>query len=138
MKQRINIFLLSHGELGEHLFKSAELIIGKIDDIYAFSLKKEMSIKDLINLVENKIIEINGQVILLTDMFGGTPSNVAMYLKQKYTCEVVSGMNLPLLLDLVISRDNSEKGLEELLDDCVSSGRNAIKRHEMINSTDED
>ncbi len=137
MNQKLNIFLLSHGEFGEYLCRSAELIIGEIDDIYSFSLKKNMSISDLILIVENKLKEVNGQNILLTDMFGGTPNNVAMYLKQKYKCEVISGMNLPLLLELVISRDNSNKDLDTLLNDCILSGKNAISRHVVIDVTND-
>lgn len=137
MNQKLNLFLLSHGEFSEYLCKSAELIIGEIKDVYTFSLKKDMSISDLILIVENKLKEVNGQSVLLTDMFGGTPNNVAMYLKQKYKCEVISGMNLPLLLELVISRDNSNKDLDTLLNDCILSGKNAINRHVVIDVTND-
>jgi len=137
MNQKLNLFLLSHGEFSEYLCKSAELIIGEIEYVYTFSLKKDMSISDFILIVENKLKEVNGQSVLLTDMFGGTPNNVAMYLKQIYKCEVISGMNLPLLLDLVISRDNSNKDLDSLLNDCILSGKNAITRHVVTDVTND-
>jgi len=131
MKTKLNIIILSHGEFGFQMYKSAELIIGKIEDIHAFSLTKEMSLGDLITVIDLHIQKLEGKVVILTDLFGGTPNNAAMYLQQKYQCEVVSGMNLPLLLDLVISRDNSDKTLDELLNDCILSGKDAISRQQI-------
>ena len=127
MKDVINIFVLNHGEFGEGLIKSAELITGKIEAITAFSLKKEMSLEDLIKEVEGKIKGIEGEVVLLTDMFGGTPNNVAMYLQQKYQCHVITGMNLPMLLELVLARENKSEDMESMIEHCVKVGQQAIK-----------
>lgn len=132
MSERIIIFVLNHGEFGEYMVKSAELIVGKIDDIYAFSLTKEMSIEDLIQQVESKINQLEGTVVLLTDMFGGTPNNVAVYLQQKYHCHVISGMNLPMLLELVIAKNNSDKDIETLIHDAIQAGQQAIIRQELV------
>lgn len=138
MKNDINVVILTHGEFGESLVQSMKMIIGEVKDIYSFSLKKDMSIGDLIEVVETKIKAFGKYTVILTDLFGGTPNNVAMYLKQKYYCEVISGVNLPMLIDLIISRDNSTKSLEEMLDDCVNSGKLSIIRQKLSEVVFED
>ena len=87
------IFIINHGEFGKALIESAELIAGPLDDIYAFSLKKGMSLEDLIELVEDKL-KTEKNVIILTDLFGGTPNNVAVYLQNKYQFPLISGVNM--------------------------------------------
>jgi len=130
-KELINIFILNHGEFGESIVKSAEMIAGKIDDIYVFSLKKDMSLEEMIENVESKFKSVNGKKILLTDIFGGTPNNVAMYLKHKYQCHVISGFNLAMILELVLSRDNQEKTIDQMVDDSIAAAIESIKNQEI-------
>ena len=131
MKQPV-IFIINHGEFGEALIESAELIAGPIDDIYAFSLKKGMSLEDLIKLVEDKL-KTEENVIVLTDLFGGTPNNVAAYLQNKYQFPLISGVNLPILLNLILSRDAAEVDIDSIVSDTVAAGKDSIQYQELKN-----
>ena len=126
------IFIINHGEFGKALIESAELIAGPLDDIYAFSLKKGMSLEDLIELVEDKL-KTEKNVIILTDLFGGTPNNVAVYLQNKYQFPLISGVNLPILLNLVLSRDAAEVDIDSIVSDTVAAGKDSIQYQELKN-----
>ncbi len=126
------IFIINHGEFGKALIESAELIAGPLDDIYAFSLKKGMSLEDLIELVEDKL-KTEKNVIILTDLFGGTPNNVAVYLQNKYQFPLISGVNLPILLNLVLSRDAAEVDIDSIISDTVVAGKDSIQYQELKN-----
>lgn len=122
----INLIILNHGQFGEEVIKSAELIVGKIDNIWAFSLLKYMSIEELARQVEERIIGLKGETIILTDMFGGTPNNVAMMMQLKFKCFVICGINLPLLLEMVIARDTTDKPADMIISDAVHTAKQAI------------
>ncbi|MDR2878569.1 MAG: PTS sugar transporter subunit IIA [Fusobacteriales bacterium] len=126
------IFIINHGEFGKALIESAELIAGPLDDIYAFSLKKGMSLEDLIELVEDNL-KTEKNVIILTDLFGGTPNNVAVYLQNKYQFPLISGVNLPILLNLVLSRDAAEVDIDSIISDTVVAGKDSIQYQELKN-----
>ena len=114
MSESTHIILLTHGEFGKHLINSAELIIGDIPNIHSFSLTQGMSLKELINNLEETVRPIQERVILLTDLFGGTPNNAALYMNEKYDVSIISGVNLPVLLELATARNDSNKKTKEL------------------------
>lgn len=130
-KDRISVFILNHGTFGKSIVESAEMIIGKVEDVYIHSLISSMSLDDFLNEVEGEFIKIDGVKIILTDMFGGTPNNVAMYLKQKYGCVVITGFNLPMILELLLARDNETLEFRKLIDNSVKTGVDSIKEIEI-------
>lgn len=132
MNKPIQIILVNHGRFGEELIHSAELITGKMDNIKAVSLLKGMSIEDLMHVLEAIISSYIGDTIILTDMYGGTPSNVAMMLQQKYNLHVLCGMNLPMLLELLLTRENGNLGAEELVMKALTAGQQAVMKPERI------
>ncbi|MFT8884144.1 MAG: PTS sugar transporter subunit IIA [Liquorilactobacillus hordei] len=97
----MKLILASHGPLAGALLASAELIIGKVEDVAAFSLTKEMGPKDLENELDEELLKTDdANVILALDLLGGTPSNVAVALLAKYPgLEVITGINLPMVIE---------------------------------------
>lgn len=105
----IGIILITHGKLGEALYDTLTHIMGPQRFISVLSVDSESGLEDypkkIMDLI-NEMQEAQG-VILLTDMFGGTPSNLAISaLSCDTPIEVIAGVNLPLFIKLVEIREN--------------------------------
>lgn len=118
------VYILNHGKFGEELIKSAELITGKIEKIKAFSLLPGMSIEEFYDNVQTTIEE-DCPSIVLCDIYGGTPCNVAMMLSVKYGFRIMCGINLAMLIELVILRSNG-KNVDELIDKAFCTAKESI------------
>lgn len=99
------IFLLTHGRAGEEILRSTEMITGEISNVYAFSLLPDMSPENYAELIRKKLNEAPAGSIVLTDLFGGTPSNVAISLSMEFDIFVVSGLNIAMLIDGIGTRE---------------------------------
>lgn len=124
------VYILNHGKFGEELIKSAELITGKIERIKAFSLLPGMSIEEFYDNVQTTIEE-DSPSIVLCDIYGGTPSNVAMMLSVKYDFRIICGINLAMLIELVISRANG-KDVDELINKTFNATKESVYLPEEI------
>lgn len=106
----IGIVLVSHGHLAQEFEKAVEHIVGKQEQLMAISILPKDDIeakrKEILKAVQS--VEQDEGVIILTDMFGGTPSNLAHSLLEGRHLEIISGMNLPLLVKLVSVRKTKE------------------------------
>jgi PTS system mannose-specific IIA component len=124
-RQMVGIVIVSHLNLASELLKTAELIVGKIPTSRALSLDPKKDVEILRKEIQSAIKEVNsGQgVIILTDMFGGTPSNLALTFLSPQV-EVVSGVNLPMLIKVTAQR--GELPLNELAVKAKDYGRNNI------------
>lgn len=131
MKEPISIVILNHGKFGEELISSAELIFGKIDDIQAVSLLTGMSIEEYCASVRTVIESLVGQKIILTDVYGGTPSNVALLLQKNLKIEIVCGVNLPMLLELLSLREQ-QTDLGKIVNSIIEAGKSAIFQPERV------
>lgn len=109
----IGLVMVCHEDMGAELLKAAEMIVGKIDAAAAVSVKQESAPESLRNELKDAIKRVDRKkgVILFTDMFGGTPSNIALAFLGE-TIEVVTGVNLSMLIKFANHRD--EKALPEL------------------------
>lgn len=95
----IGIVILTHGSLGIELLKTAEMIIGKQDKVDILSVQSGSSLGDLAKKLDKlKEKYQNDGLLILTDMFGGSPSNIAMAYLDDKNIEVVTGVNLPMLI----------------------------------------
>ena len=105
----IGIVIVAHGGLAQEVLKTAEFIVGSLDGCLAVSIDSERSPDALRQGIEVAIKQVNrgSGVLLLTDMFGGTPSNIALSFLEENRLEVLSGVNLPMLLKAVQLRDKS-------------------------------
>lgn len=118
------VYILNHGKFGEELIKSAELITGKIEKIKTFSLLPGMSIEEFYDNVQSTIEEDSPKIVLC-DIYGGTPSNVAMMLSAKYDFRIICGMNLAMLIELVISRSNG-KNVDEMINKAFNAAKESV------------
>jgi PTS system mannose-specific IIA component len=121
----VGIVIVSHLNLASELLKTAELIVGKIPASKALSLDPKKDVEILRKEIQSAVKEVNSGkgVIILTDMFGGTPSNLALTFLSPQV-EVVSGVNLPMLIKVATQRN--EQTLNELAIKAKEYGRNNI------------
>ena len=125
MENEIPIVILNHGKFGEELIHSAELIVGQTTNVKAISLLQGTAIEEYYEIVKHALLELEGEAIVLTDMFGGTPSNIALMLQKERRIRILCGVNLPMLLELLVSREVVQP-IGQLLEKAVSAARNAI------------
>jgi mannose/fructose/sorbose-specific phosphotransferase system IIA component len=103
-----SIVILTHGRAGEELLKSAELIAGPIEDAIAISLLEGQSPEDYCGKVESVLKTVNEGSMVFVDLYGGTPSNAIASLLDRYKVGVVSGLNLPMVLEQWSRRAKTE------------------------------
>ncbi len=98
----IGVLITTHGNLGSELIKAAELIRGSLKGIVHVSIDQTKGVEDLkkeISTAIKKLDQGHG-VLILTDLFGGTPSNISLSFLKEGKVEVITGVNLPMLLKL--------------------------------------
>ena len=106
----IGIIIVTHGNLALELKSAMEHILGIQKNIEVISIKPDDDLEIKKSALEEsikKVDEENG-VIILTDMFGGTPSNLAISLLKIGKVEIISGVNLPMLIKLIGLRDSND------------------------------
>ena len=98
----IGVLITTHGNLGSELINAAELIRGKLKGIIPISVDQTKGVEDLKKEISTAIKKLDqGQgVLILTDLFGGTPSNISLSFMKEGKVEVITGVNLPMLLKL--------------------------------------
>ncbi len=98
----IGTLITTHGNLGYELIKSAELIKGPLEDIMYICIDQTSNVEDVKKEINNAIKKLDkGKgVLILTDLFGGTPSNISLSFIKEEKVEVLTGVNLPMMLKL--------------------------------------
>lgn len=93
------LIICTHGEFGKEMIRSAEMIVGKLEGVYSFSLKMGMQPMDFRQQVVD-LIEAHpeDQFLCLVDLFGGTPCNMVTSINEE-NLEIVSGLNLAMLIE---------------------------------------
>ena len=88
------ILLLTHNGWGLELVKSVQMIVGEVTNVHEVALQAEDSLGDYLERVTEKIDQLtwHNQLLILTDVKGGTPSNVALRLSKDYDLLIVSGL----------------------------------------------
>lgn len=122
----IGLVLVTHGGLAEEFRLAVEHVVGPQDAIETISIGPEDDMdrrRDDIVAAVDKVDAGNG-VIILTDMFGGTPSNLAISVMNSGTTEVIAGVNLPMLIKLVAVRQ--ENDMAKALAEAEDAGRRYI------------
>ncbi len=118
---------MTHGQLATELVNAAEMIVGDLPQFSAVSIGWHDDVNDAREEIAQAIERVRGQeggVLLLTDMFGGTPSNLAMTFLEKDRLEVITGVNLPMLIKLASLSRSSD--LLAVAHEMREHGRNAI------------
>lgn len=125
----IGLMIITHGNLALELRSAMEHMIGNQNDIEIFSITPEDDVDIQKNNIEKKLKELNqGKgVIILTDVFGGTPSNLALNFLEPGVVEIMSGVNLPMLIKICQFRD------KDILE-VIQEGKNAAQKYISIAS----
>ena len=122
----VGILIVSHGRLADALISSVQSLVGnleKIKGIPIWSKDREEEIKDRIQMEMAEVDDGDG-VVILTDIFGGTPTNLSLSFLEDEKVEVVTGVNIPMLLTLASYRKG--RSLREIGSLVKKSGRRGI------------
>jgi mannose PTS system EIIA component len=124
--KRVAGVIVTHGQLASELLAAAEMIIGPISHIAAVSIGWHDDVDAARDEVQRAITRVSkgGGVLLLTDMFGGTPTNIASMFLEEGVIEVVTGVNLPMVIKLATS--TTEDTLPEIARKICDQGRQGI------------
>ncbi len=122
----VSILIITHGGFGKEIIKSMEMIMGKQDDVYFLGLYPEEDPAVFSMKVKEKIIELNqnGEVLVMVDVFGGTPSNASASNMKDLKFECVTGVSLPMLIEVALNRSRSS--LDELVEMAIMAGTNCV------------
>jgi PTS system mannose-specific IIA component len=122
----IGLVVVTHGRLAEEFLSAAEHVVGPQEMVRAVSIgpddDMEKRRQDILDAA--KEVDSGEGVIILTDMFGGTPSNLAIAVMEKANAEVVAGINLPMLIKLASVRADGDLG--EVVKAAHEAGRKYI------------
>jgi PTS system mannose-specific IIA component len=122
----IGVVVVTHGQLATELVNAAETIVGDLPAFAAVSIGWHEDAADARHEIEQAVARVgkDGGVLILTDMFGGTPSNLAMSFLAQGNVEVITGVNLPMLIKLASLSAQSD--LLAAAREIREQGRNAI------------
>jgi mannose PTS system EIIA component len=124
--KKVGGVIVSHGQVANELAAAAETVVGEVSHITAVSIGWHDDVETARNEIENAIQKVsrgNG-VLLLTDMFGGTPTNIAAMFYKEGEVEIVTGVNLPMVIKL--ASQTVELPLIEMADEIEKQGKAAI------------
>jgi PTS system mannose-specific IIA component len=122
----IGLLIISHCDLGKEFLNAAEFIVGRLEAADAISITQTTESEDLLKTISTKIKDLNrGQgVLVLTDMFGGTPANLSLSFLKEESVEVLTGVNLPMVV--AVAQDRNRLTLSELGEKAQQAGRRSI------------
>ena len=111
---KIGVVIVSHSRLGEEMLQAVRLIVPDAPPFIAVGIEPDQRVDEVRAAIAKALeaADVGDGVLVLTDMFGGTPSNVSLSFLGERAIEVVTGVNLPMLIKLATLRE--EKPLDEL------------------------
>lgn len=120
----IGIVLVAHGNLAKEMLSVVEHVVGHQEGVEYVCIETtdDMEQKRHEILEKTSLVDTGDGVVVATDMFGGTPSNLAISIMEERNIEVISGMNIPLLVKLMRERS-------ETLADAVVSAQEAGRKY---------
>jgi PTS system mannose-specific IIA component len=118
--------IVSHGKLAEELLNALTIILGEVANMEAISIGWYDDVEDSKRKINQSLKRVNQKngVLIFTDMFGGTPSNLSFSFLKDDTIEIITGVNLPMLIKFV-SLQRSNK-LKEVAKKVVEQGKKNI------------
>jgi mannose PTS system EIIA component len=122
----VGVVLVTHPHLGEEFVRSAEMICGKMVRVLPVSIDTRKEVEELRRGIAEAVKKVDDGdgVLILTDMFGGTPSNMSLAFLQEGKVEVLSGLNLPMMIKLSNCREG--RSLNELAKLVKDAGQKNI------------
>lgn len=135
----IGIIVGTHGMFSEEIVKSAEMIFGKQENIECVTFKPGEGTENLIEKYNRALekLDCSDGILFAVDLFGGSPFNAASIIAmKKENVEIVTGVNLPMLLEIFGSKDIMS--ISELAKHAENSGKDAIKKLEKLEIEEEE
>ncbi len=122
----VGIVIVTHGDLGAELLRTAQEIVGKLPRVEAVSIHAAEPIEKARKKIDATLQRVNdgSGVLILTDLFGGTPSNLVLSYLEAGRLEVVTGVNLPMLMKVPSLRE--ERDLRALAEKLARYGQRNI------------
>jgi PTS system mannose-specific IIA component len=122
----IGMILVTHGQLAEEFVKAMEHVVGRQEAVATVCIGPKDDVESKRKEIAKAIKDVNSGegVAILTDLFGGTPSNLAISLMKEGQVEVVAGINLPMLIRLANAR--KKMGIMDAVKAARDAGRNYI------------
>jgi PTS system mannose-specific IIA component len=123
---RPGIVIVTHYRLGEEFLQALRLIVPDAPEFHSVSVEPTQSVEEMRSRIQDalKAADAGHGILVLTDMFGGTPSNIALSFLDEHRVEVVTGLNLPMLIKLATMSE--DKPLDELAAFIKSYGQRNI------------
>ena len=103
----IGLVIVTHANLGAELLSASEMIVGPVDNARAITVRREDSLESIRQAIAAAVGAVGEEgALIMTDMFGGTPSNISFGFLEQSQVEVLTGVNLPMVLKFFNSREN--------------------------------
>jgi len=122
------VLIITHGDFGKGLLSGAEVIIGKQENVHTVGLNLgdniEVVRKEVEKIIKEKLQE-DKEIIIVVDLFGGSPFNIALSMMKEYDVKVITGINMPMLVELLTSINVYDT--TELLENISKIGKDGIK-----------
>ncbi|MER3431434.1 MAG: hypothetical protein C4325_05385 [Blastocatellia bacterium] len=130
--ERVGGVIVSHGQLANELLAAAATLIGEINHLTAVSIGWHDDVEMAREQVERAIKSVSAGrgVLVMTDMFGGTPTNIAAMFLSDGEVEIVTGVNLPMVIKL--ASNTKDISLSELAREVEEQGKNSIYRTSVL------
>ncbi len=122
----IGLLIVTHSDLGREFLNAAEFIVGRLDAADAVSITQTADSEQIRKMIEEKVsaLDTGEGVLILTDMFGGTPSNISLSFLKEEMVEVLTGVNLPMVI--AIAQNRADAGLSKLAQMAQEAGKMSI------------
>ena len=121
----LGIIIATHGKLGQELIRSAKMIFGEFDRVTPVALEEGMSPEDYYSRLKTVCEQYGGKALILADIFSGTPFRVSALLGREMEIHLITGVNMPMLIDAVQLR--STKTAEDFVKTLAEYGRESIQ-----------
>ncbi|MHC5227099.1 PTS sugar transporter subunit IIA [Enterococcus sp. LJL99] len=140
MNESIGLLIMSHGDYGKAAIESAQLIVGEqknYDTLSVFVVDQVDELKQEM-MVKVEALDTTKGLLILTDIIGGTPTNLASQLLVKADTALVAGMNLPILLEVLMNRGKTIDELQEVITAAYQQGLTIRTNKDLEKEDDED
>ncbi len=126
MSHAVGVVVVTHGQLATELVNAAEMIVGDLSHFTAVSIGWHDDVELAREAIGSAIERVRGTTgtLILTDMFGGTPANLGVTFLEEGRVEIITGVNLPMLIKL--ARDRQTGDLTALAREMRDHGRSAM------------
>lgn len=123
----VGAVIVTHGKLAREFLDATQRIVGPTEAIQAVSIDWDDEVSEARRMIREAIEEVDndGRVLIFTDMFGGTPTNVSLSFLEEDHVEIVTGVNLPMLIKLT-SLQKSEAPLLEVAQQVRERGQKSV------------